>query len=188
MQYWQIFSSFLIFSYYFMNLLNYVPFVLSHLACLVPYVLLCLTFLAPYVLSCLKCLLPYLFLCSTCIVHKYSRVLRASCSTYFRALRAVCVTHLVYYVPRAKRAVVFRVFCVLLFLTCLVPCVFSGCSCLELYVLLCFLPLTSFRCFKPNMLLCISSLVAFMPCASCTFVTLATWVFTDWAKVNHCDR
>ena len=136
---------------------------LSYLACLVP-----------YVLSCLTCLLPYVLSCHTCIVPKCCSALRASCPTYFRALRAFCLSHLVYYVPRAKRAVVFRMFCVLLYLTCLVPCVFSGCSCLELYVLLCFLTLTSFRCFKPNMLLCISCLVAFMPWASCTFVTLAT--------------
>ena len=66
---------------------------------------------------------------------------------------------------------------VLLYLRCLTPCVFVGCSCLELYMLFCSSSLTCFNCFKPDMLLCISCLVSFMPCASCTFVALAMGVF-----------
>ena len=63
----------------------------------------------------------------------------------FRALRAP-VPH-VYYV-------------LLLYLMILVPYVFSGCSCLATCVLF---------CFKPNRLIYVSCLVAFMSCGSCAF-------------------
>ena len=128
-----------------------VPYVLSYLTCLVTYMFsgLCPTCLVPYVLSCLTCLVPY----APLAVH-------------------ALVSH-VPYVPRAKRALVSHVSYMLLHLMCLVPCVFSGCSCLELYVLFCSSSLTCSRCFKPNMFLCISCLVAFMPCASYAFVALA---------------
>ena len=136
------------------GLLNYVPYVLSCLTCLVPYVHLCPVFscltcpvyLVRYQLS---CLLPYVLSCLMCLLPYVPCVLRASCQTcsgILHVLRAV-VSH--------------------------VSCVFLGCSWLEHYVLLCSSSLTCFRCFKPNMLLCISCLVAFMSCASCTFVDLA---------------
>ena len=102
------------------------------------------------------------------IVDKYHipRALRALVPQVHRALHA-----LVPHVPCVLRAscLVSHVSYVLLYLTRLGPCVFSGCSSLELYVLLFFLSLTCFRCFKPNMISCISCLVAFMPCASCAF-------------------
>ena len=68
---------------------------------------------------------------------------------------------------------------VVLHLTCLVPCVFSGCLCLELYVILCSSFLTCFRCFKSNKFSCISCLIASMPCASCAFSALAICVFNS---------
>ena len=123
-------------------------------------------------------------------------------SAKLSALRALilyvpCTRHtLLPHVPRVLRALypTFLVPYVLLSLTCLVPqcfrvslvlrallphmsCVISGCSCLEVYVPLCCAFLTCFKCFKPNMLLCISCLVAFLPCASCAFGTLATRAF-----------
>ena len=84
------------------------PYVLSYPTCLVPYVLSCSTCLVLNVLSCLtrlvpyvlSCLVPYMFPCLTCLVP---------------------------YVPRAKRAPVSHESYVLLYLTCLVPCVFTGC-------------------------------------------------------------
>ena len=63
-------------------------------------------------------------------------------------------------------------------LTCLVPYVLSYLMCLFLYlmrsciapyVLLCSSSLICFRCFKPNMAICISRLIAFTPCASCAW-------------------
>ena len=122
------------------RLLNYVPYVL-----------------VPYVLSCLKCLVPYVLSYPKCLVPHLPYALRALCHTCYCASRVSCL-------------MLFRVYVyyVLLHFTCLVPCVFSGCSCLELYEFLCFSPLICFRCF-----LCISCLVAFMPCASCAFGALA---------------
>ena len=58
---------------------------------------------------------------------------------------------------------------VFLYLTCLVLCPFSSWSFLELYLLLSSLCLQCFRCFNSNILLCISCLVAFMPCTPCAF-------------------
>ena len=69
------------------------------------------------------------------IVDKYHipRALRALVPQAHRALHA-----LVPHGPRALRAscLLSHVSYVLLYLTCLGSCVFSGCSCLELYVLL----------------------------------------------------
>ena len=161
--------------------------------------LIALRALVPYVPCALNALVPYVprvspALCPTC-----SRASRASYPTCSRVLGATCPTcscalrALVPYVPHAlhalmphvrrvlrafcltclvpKRALVSHVSYVLLYLACLVPFAFSGC--LELYVLFCSSSLTWFRCFKPNMLLCISCLAAFMPCVSCAFVALA---------------
>ena len=133
-------------------------YVFSYLTCLVLYVLSCPTWLMPYLLSCLRCLVPYV-----------SRGLRASCLPYVPpASSALQLTCLVPYVLSC-----------LMYLTCsCVPCVFLGCSFLELYVLF-FAPwpLTCFRCFKPNMRLCISCLVAFIPFASCALGASPMWVF-----------
>ena len=170
---------------------------LSRPRCLVPYMLLCLTCLVPYMLSCpkrcrasrasfptccpasrcscLSALVPYMFRTSCVLVldvrcslralrvyvpralcaavHHLPRVIVPSCLTCSRTLRAL-VPHMSY---------------VLFILTCLVLCMFSCCSCLVPYVLLCSSFLTCCGCFKPNMLTCISRLIAFMSCASCAF-------------------
>ena len=118
--------------------------------------------------------------CSTC-----SHAPHASCLTCSRALGVSYPTCLVAYVPPACLTYLLpQVPCSLraschTYLTCsCVPCVFLGCSFLELYVLF-FAPwsLTCFRCFKPNMRLCISCLVAFMPFASCALGASPMWVF-----------
>ena len=67
---------------------------------------------------------------------------------------------------------------VLRFLLMLVPRV--------IYVLL-LLILHCFRCFKPNILICISCLVALMSFGSCVLVLELFEFFTAWAKVNHCN-
>ena len=103
----------------------------------------------------------------------YSRALHALVPDMPLALRAFCLTRLVSYVPRVKRTLVSQVSYMLLYLMCLAPCVFSRCSCFELYVRFCSSFLTCFRSFKSNMILYISCLVAFIPHASCSFVTLA---------------
>ena len=105
----------------------------------------------------------------------YSLASRASCRTCSRVSLDLYLTYFVPHMPCAlcasyhKWSCVSRASC----LTCscasrvlgalvphvlVVPCVFSGCSCLELYVLLCFSSLTYFRCFMSNMLLCLVSL------------------------------
>ena len=138
--------------------------------------------------SCPMCSRALCASCPTC-----SPPSRASCRTWSRALRASCLHALVPYVHHplrvsyltcllpymsgSKRALVSHVSYMLLYLTCLVACVFLGCSYLELYVLFCSLSLTCFRYFKPNMLLRISCHVAFIPCVSCAFVALAIWFF-----------
>ena len=76
-----------------------------------------------------------------------SRASRASCplvSYASRALLAICRTCLESDVPLAKQAPVSYVSYVLLYLTYFVPFVFSGCSWLDLYVLLC---CSSFTCY-----------------------------------------
>ena len=83
----------------------------------------------------------------------YSRTLRASCSACSRALRAL-VSHVSY---------------VFLYLTCLVFCAFTCCLGVVPYVFFRSSSLTWLRYFKPNMLIYISCLVAFMSCGSCTF-------------------
>ena len=131
-----------------LSLLNYMPYILSCLTCFVSYVPSCITYLVAYVLLRLTCLVFYM-------------------PQVLRAIRA-----LVPHVPRALRILVSHVSYVLLYPTCLVPCVFSGCSYLELYVLWCSSSLTCFRCFKPNTFLYIWCLVAFLPYASCAFSAL----------------
>ena len=107
-----------------------------------------------------------------------SRALHALVSYVYRTLRALTpyvprVPAMVPHVPRFLRVLVSHVSYVLLYLTCLVPCMFSGCSCLEFYVLLCSSSLACFRCFKSNMLICIPCLLAFRTCISCAFGALA---------------
>ena len=91
----------------------------------------------------------------------YSRALRASCSACSRALRAL-VSHVSY---------------VFLYLTCLVFCAFTCCLGVVPYVFFRSSSLTCLRYFKPNMLIYISCLVAFMSCGSCTFDAWAIWDF-----------
>ena len=106
-----------------------------------------------YVLSCLTCLVPYVLSVSrdlylTCFVLHMPCALRASYHKWPCVSRASCLT--CFCASRVLGALVPHVL--------VVPCVFSGCSCLELYVLLCFSSLTYFRCFMSNMLLCLVSL------------------------------
>ena len=77
--------------------------------------------------SCPTCSQASCSSCPTC-----SCALRASCPTCSHASRASCLTYLLLYMPRAKRAFMSHVSCVLLYLTCFVPFAFSGC--LELYL------------------------------------------------------
>ena len=150
---------------------------LSCFTCLVPYVLSCLTCLVSYVFSCLTYLVLYVLSCLTC-----SRDLRGSCPTCSRVSSASRLKSLLPYISRVQHVsyqTCFRVSRVLLVVhhvsrALLLP---WGCSCLELYVLLCSFSLTCFRCFTPNILFCISGIEEFMPCVSCTFVALAIWVF-----------
>ena len=137
-----------------LSLLNYMPYVLSRPTCLVPQVLLCIV---PYVFSCLTCLVPYVLSCLAC-----SCTSRASCRTYSGASLTSCLT--CSHVSRVSRDLVPH---------CGVPCVFWVCSSLKFYVLFCSSSITYFRCFKPNMLLCISCIEALMPCTSCAFGALA---------------
>ena len=148
------------------SLVSHVPRALRA-SCLVPFVLLCPTCLVSYVLSFPMCSRISRASCPTC-----SCALRVSCPTCSRTSRSSCFTCLLPYVPRAKRALMSHVCYMLLYLTCLVPCVFSGC--LELYMLFYFSSLTCFRSFEPSMLLCISCLVVFIPYVSCAFVALDT--------------
>ena len=135
----------------------------------------------PQVLSCPTCLVPQIFLCLTCPCPTCFHPLRASCPTCSRTSRAqylsrsralylTCLTCVASYMPRAKRYLMLHVPYMFQCHTCLVPCVFLGCSCLKFF---CSLSLTSFRYFKLNMLLYISFLVAFMPSVSYGFVGLA---------------
>ena len=114
------------------------------------------------------------------------RASRASCLTCSRILRASCLTCLLPYMlwyPTCLVSYVLlcltcpRVLRVLAYLTSPVPCVFSGCSCVVPYLHLCSSSLTCFRFLKPNMLLCISCLVAFMLFASFDFGALAICAF-----------
>ena len=122
-----------------------------------------------------------------------------SCSTCFVSYVLLCLKCLVPYVLRDPRVLYFTclVLYILSYLTRLVPNVFSCLTCLmctgtrrvlcprcsldsrvsTFYMLLCSLSLTCFRCFKPNVLLCISCPVAFMPCVSYAFGALAIGVF-----------
>ena len=95
-----------------------------------------------------------------------------------RPLRA-----LVPYGSRAVRALMPHLSYVLLYLTCLVLCLFTWCSCLVLCMFLCSSSLTCFTFFKPNILICISCLIAFMSCSSFELFEF----FTAWIKVNHYD-
>ena len=122
-----------------------------------------------------RALVPYVSRAPLVLVLHVPRLLRALVPHVLLALRAPMT-----YVLRALRFLVLHAFCalralvphmsyVIFYLTCLVPCVFSYCSCLILHVLLCSSSLPCFRCFKPNILICILCLVAFMSCTSCAF-------------------
>ena len=136
----------------------------------------CLTYLMPYVLSCLACfacLVPYM----SCAIHAcpgtwLSPPLCALIPYVPRALR--------FLMPRVRlvlRALVPHVPYVLLYFPCLLPWFFWCCSCYMQCGLFCSSSLTCFRCCKPNILICISCLVAFMSCGSCDFGAWAIWVF-----------
>ena len=85
------------------------------------------------------------------------RALRALVPKVPFTLRAACLTCLVPHVSRVLPDIVSHVSYVLLHITYFVPCVFSGCSYIELNVLLWFLSFTFFRCFKPHMFLYITT-------------------------------
>ena len=120
-----------------------------------------------------------------------SRALRAlvphvPCVIHVLVLDVPCALRsLVPYVPRALRALVPQelrtlralpmphVSYILLHFTCLVPCILW----LVPYLLFCSSSHTCFRCFKPNILICISCLAAFMSYGSCAFSPWAYWVF-----------
>ena len=136
-----------------MSLLNYVPYVLSCPTCLVPYVPSFLTCLVPYVLCCPTCLVPSVLSCLTCLMPYVLFALRVLCHTFFRV--SSVLPALVSHVSCALRALALP----------------------RTLLLFCSSSLTFFRCFKRNMLSCISCLVAFMPCVSCAFADLAIWAF-----------
>ena len=81
---------------------------------------------------------------------KCSRALRTSYHTFSCALHA--------FVPHVSYVLL---------------CLFSCCSYLVPYVLLCSSSLTCCRCFKSNMLIRISCLITFMFCGSCVFGAFA---------------
>ena len=126
--------------------------------------------------SCLTCSRVFRVLCPTrspgshALVTNVPRAFRALMPYVSRALHA-----LIHHVLHALRALVRHMSYVLLYLTCLVPCVFSCRYFLAPYVLLYSLSFAYFRCFKPNMLICISCLVAFISCVPCVFIASAIW-------------
>ena len=98
----------------------------------------------------------------TCLLNYVLYVTRAQLALMLRVTRALqavvphvsreLVPHLprvlralVPHVPSGLRALMAHMSYVLLYLMCLVPCVFSGCSCFVLYMLLCSSSLTCFR-------------------------------------------
>ena len=89
-------------------------------------------------------LVSYVPFCLTYL--KCSRALRTSYHTFSCALHA--------FVPHVSYVLL---------------CLFSCCSYLVPYVLLCSSSLTCCRCFKSNMLIRISCLITFMFCGSCVF-------------------
>ena len=170
-------------------LLNYVPYVLSCPTYLVTHVLLCPTDLVPYApscstlsnvshASCPTCSRRLSASCPTCSCVSLAsratcyRVLGALCPKCSRASRASGLMCFLSYVPRSKRPLVSHVCYV--YCTSLVLCLACSRALVPrtLHALL-LLVLTYFRCFKPNILLSISCLVAFMPCVSCAFAALA---------------
>ena len=140
-----------------MGLLNYVPYLLLCHTCLVPYVLSCPTYLVSYILSYPTWLVPYVPL----VLYVLSCPLCSTCSGVLRALVPCTICALVPYVHRVLCALVpyvvsyhtcsralflmcFFVSIVLLalvphlsymflYLTCLLPWIFLGCSWLGLY-------------------------------------------------------
>ena len=128
-----------------------------------------------HVPSVLLTLVPHLPSAQCAFVFHVPCILRALVPYMSRGLCS-----LVPHVPRSSTALrdsCHMCSCVSNSIPALVPHVYfallvSGCLCFKLYVLLCSLFLTCFRYFKPNMLLCISCLVAFMPCTSCSIGAL----------------
>lgn len=102
-------------------------------------------------------------------------VTRVPCSHMFWSQRACYLTCpcawriLVPHVLCALRDVVPHMSYVILCLACFVTCVFSCCLCLVSLMLFCSPSLTCFRCFKPNILISISYLVAYVSCSFCAF-------------------
>ena len=137
-------------------------YVLSCPTCLVPYVLSCPTYPSASRASCPTCLVPYVPCVLRALVTHVPRALRASralhalmplvpyvlwCPTCSRASYHTCTRALRTSCPMCSRAsclTCFRVSLVLrtlvpnvsymfLYLTCLLPCIFLGCSWLGLY-------------------------------------------------------
>ena len=143
----------------------------------------------PYVFSCPSCFALYMLSCLTCLVPYMSRALlralvtRVPCSHMLWSQRASYLTCprawriLVPHVLRALRDVVPHMSYVILCLACFVTCVFSCCLCLVSLMLFCSSSLICFRCFKPNILISISYLVAYVSCSFCAFGAWAIRVF-----------
>ena len=137
--------------------------------------------LVPYVPPVLRAFVPHVPCALRALV---SRDLPALVPYVSRTLHA-----LVSYVPRILRPLLSHVLCalralvphlsdVLLYLKCLVACVFSWCLCFVPYFFFCLSSLTCVRCFKPNILTFIWCLVAVLELLEC---------FIAWTKANHCD-
>ena len=148
-----------------------VPYVLRALRSLVPHVSRSIHALVPYVPRALLAFVTHVL--GRALVHHVSCVLRTLCLMCIVSCVPCAICALVPHMPRALRVLVSQVSCVLLYLAWLVSCIFSGCSCLNICVLLCSSSLTCLRFFKPNMSSCISCLVALKLCASCAFGVLA---------------
>ena len=139
----------------------------------------CLTYLVPYVLPCPSCFVlyvPYVVSCLTCLVPYM-----LPCLTCFVPCVPSCLTRLVPYVPRPLRALVLTCFVTYVFAchTCLTYSCTSRIFCLAFpraafassrTFSFAFHTHTTFsRCCEPNILICITCLVAFMSCGSCGF-------------------
>ena len=129
-----------------------------------PYVPPSYTWLLPYVFLWLRCLVPYVPSCLTCLV--------------FYVL--FCFMCLVPYM-------LWRLTCLKCFFTSRVLCLACCCLLVPHALRARASSFTWLRCFKPNILIYISRLVAFMSCASCAFGGWAIWAFKAWAEVSHCD-
>ena len=200
----------LYFKYNLSSLLNYVRYysdalvlhMLSWLTCIT-----CLSFItcsrnpcAPvrHVHCALRALIPYVPCALRVLIRPVTSVLGAFAAHLPRALHApvpyvfcaprVLLLHvlscLTWLVPYGLSCLICFAPYVLSYITCYVPCVLScvtcvTCSCTSrVFYSLSF---TYFRCFKPNMIVWISYLVASMSCVRCTFVA---WVIQFFYRLN----